>query len=407
MEFFPTSTILGTLEVLEIYIQYNGARLLACKNQANKIFVALWVDEEEEYDLWLYMLVSLDRLQSIRTGAISLHQAFCEAENSCLYELTYSYVNSQWSTQEIALEDLDKDYLPLEDTFLECDPETLPQVSSQKIIQNAILEKREFVNLILQPPSNRYPNEFPIFELGSILATYQPLINELNISKKMPTGANSKEIAKKSEYNARAFKQGSFQVELASSFFETDIFGNSIAGDATEQFFELLTIGSNINDLENSILKNNKKIARRYIAFLESLISSESGFKIEWGSPTISRGGSLEVSLSSLHETLEEINRMESLEIHQFEVVGDLFKADKDGWKFGISELITKKHYKGDILEEAKSDARIARISGKYKALIREVSEINPTTNATKIQYKLLALTAYQDSNEQLEILGN
>ena len=85
----------------------------------------------------------------------------------------------------------------------------------------------------------------------------------------MPTEANSKEIAKKSAYNVRAFTQGSFQVELVSSFFETDLFGNSMAGDATEKFFELISLGSNINALENSILKGNKKIAKRYIAFLE------------------------------------------------------------------------------------------------------------------------------------------
>jgi hypothetical protein len=149
MEFLAKSTILGTLEVLEVYIQYNGARLLACKNQASKIFLALWVDEEDHYDLWLYMLVSLDRLQAIRTGEISLYGAFSEAETRSLYELTYSRESSEWSAKEIALEDLDRDCLPLEGTYLECDPETLPKVNSQKIIKNAISRSREFINLVL------------------------------------------------------------------------------------------------------------------------------------------------------------------------------------------------------------------------------------------------------------------
>ena len=405
MEFLATSTILGTLEVLEIYIQYNGARLLACKNQASKIFLALWVDEEDEYDLWLYMLVSLDRLQNIRTGEISLHQAFSEPESSFLYELTYSYENFEWSTEAIALENLDKDCIPLEGTFLKCDPDTLPQVNSQKVTQNAISKSREFVNLVLNPSSERYPNEFPAFGLGKILAAYQSLINELSVLKDIASKSTLKEIARKSDFNALVFTQGSFQIELASTFFEIDLFGNSIAGDATEKLFDLITIGSNINDLQDSILKDNKKAAKKYINFLEALISNGSGVKIEWGSPTLIRGGSVEASLSLIHETLEVMNRIESLEIRQIEVIGDLFKVDKIDWKFGILDFTTNQFYKGDILDEAKSDARIATISRIYKALIREVPEIISATSEIKTQYKLLALNIYDASSEQLEFL--
>jgi hypothetical protein len=407
MEFLAKSTILGTLEVLEVYIQYNGARLLACKNQASKIFLALWVDEEDHYDLWLYMLVSLDRLQAIRTGEISLHEAFSEAETHSLYELTYFCESSEWSATEIALEDLDRDCLPLEGTYLECDPETLPKVDSQKIIKNAISRSREFINLVLYPVSERHPNEFPALGLGRILAAFQSLINELSTFKNIASGINSKEIIKKSELNTLVFTQSSFQIELASTFFEADLFGNSIAGDATEQIFDLITIGSNINDLQNSILKGNKKIAKRYKEFLESLYTTGTGIKIEWGSPTINRGGSIEADLPSINRTLEVMNRIESLEIKQIDVLGDLFKVDRIGWKFGISDLSTNQAYKGDILEEAKSDARTATISRIYRALVREVPEINPTTHDVKTKYELLALKPYEASNEQLELLEN
>jgi len=410
MEFLAASTILGTLEVLEIYIQYNGARLLACKNQASQIFLALWVDEEDDYDLWLYMLVSLDRLQSIRTGQISLHQAFCEPESSLLYELTYSYIHSEWSTKKVALEDLDKDFLPLEGTFLECDPETLPVISSQKVIKNAISKTREFVNLVLQPPSNRYPNEFPVSGLGGILAAFQPLIDQLSIGANKDFGFGIKEITKKSTFNMLAASVGSFQVELASSVFEADLFGNSVLGNATNQLFDLIRIGSNADELQKFLLEanektSNKKTAKKYSIFLESLVSSGSGIKIEWGSPTINRGGNIEASFSSIQETLKIIKKIESLETKQFEIIGRLFKVDTENWKFGITELIDRTAYKGDILEEAKPDARIARISDIYTALICEIPEIAPTTNDIKIQYKLLALNAYEPPNNLFNLL--
>ena len=243
--------------------------------------------------------------------------------------------------------------------------------------------------------------------LGRILAAFQSLINELSTFKNIASGINSKEIIKKSELNTLVFTQSSFQIELASTFFEADLFGNSIAGDATEQIFDLITIGSNINDLQNSILKGNKKIAKRYKEFLESLYTTGTGIKIEWGSPTINRGGSIEADLPSINRTLEVMNRIESLEIKQIDVLGDLFKVDRIGWKFGISDLSTNQAYKGDILEEAKSDARTATISRIYRALVREVPEINPTTHDVKTKYELLALKPYEASNEQLELLEN
>lgn len=398
MGFLATSTNLGTLEVLEIYVQYNGPRLLACKNQASQIFLSLWVDEEEDSDLWIYMLVSHDRLQSIRTGEISLHQAFCMSESLYLYELTYTHADSRWATKKTSVEDIDRDYFPLEDTFLTCSPETLPNIECQKTIKNAITKNREITYLILQPSSNNYPNEFPAFELGNILSTFQPLINHL-----VPN--TNKDIQKKLELNVFATSAGSFQIELASSFFEVDMFGNSIVGDAIEKLFQLIMIESNADNLRDFMLQADKKTAIKYRYFLEALIKSGSGIKIEWGSPTLTRGGSVQVSLSSIGKTLEVMKKIESLETSELEIIGELFKADKVGWKFGIKDIKTDFNYKGDILDQAKRDAGVATISNYYTAKILVVPEITPATDDINTHYKLLSLSPYEVTNEQLKLI--
>jgi hypothetical protein len=127
MDFLAKSDVLGILETIEVYIQYNGPRLLSCKNQAGQVFAALWAEEDDDADLWLYMLVSLDRLESMRTGKISLHQAFSEPENGFLYELNYTHADSEWLTRQISVAEIDQNYLPLADTFLTCDPINFPQ----------------------------------------------------------------------------------------------------------------------------------------------------------------------------------------------------------------------------------------------------------------------------------------
>jgi hypothetical protein len=404
MDFLAKSTNLGVLEILEVYIQYNGPRLLSCKNQAGKIFLALWVDEEEDSDLWLYMLISLNRLQSVRIGECSLNQAFSEPENGFLYEITFTYENSKWISRQTSVNELDEDCLPLKSAFLNCNPETLPQIDSQKIIQNAISKSREVVNLILEPLS-QYPNEFPAFELGKVLSTFQPLVNQLGLSVTRDLEVIAREVAKKTEFSVFATSPGSFQIELASSFFEIDIFGNSFAGDAFEKFFELIKIGNNPKSLQAFMLLTDDKTPVKYRSFLEALIRSKTGLKIEWGSPTLNRGGSIEASFEELRETLEVIKKIESLQEKEYEIVGELFKVDKDSWKFGIRELQSGDTYKGSILEQAKSDAGTATISRLYSATILEVPEIFPATNSIKKNYKLVNLIPYESPNKQLTLI--
>jgi hypothetical protein len=400
MDFLATSTILGTLETFEIYVQYNGPRLLACKNQASQIFLALWVDEEEDSDLWLYMLVSLDKLKFIRTGQICLYQAFSKPESHFLYEVNYTHADSQWTTKKVAAEELDQDCLPLKDTFLSCESTILPQLESQTVAQNAITKMREVVNLVLEPISN-YPNEISVSGLGKVLSTFQPLINQLV----NPTpGSTSRDTLKNLEFNVFATSPGSFQVELASSVFEPDMFGNSTAGDAIEKLFDLIKIRLDADELQNFMLSANKKTPKQYCHFLESLINSGTGLRIDWGSPTLNRGGSIKASLSSIHEALELIKKIDSLEIRTIKIVGELFKVDKDSWKFGIRETGEDLPYKGSILPEARNDAGTATISKLYTAIIYDIPEINTTTNDIRNHYKLAALQAYHPPGEQLNL---
>jgi hypothetical protein len=183
MNFLPVLPQLGQLEILEVYVQYNGPRLFSCKNQVNKIFLNLWVDEEEEYDLWLLMLVSIERLQAIRVGNISLRQSFLESESSCLYELTCCHRRDSWDFKTLSINQLDHDCLPLENTFLELSEETLPYVETQDILKNAITCKREFLNITLSNDFSRYANEFSVAKLGNIFVTLQPLLEEIGIFK--------------------------------------------------------------------------------------------------------------------------------------------------------------------------------------------------------------------------------
>ena len=117
MSYLPQNTDLGELDTIEIYSYYNGARLFACRNVALNIYFALWVDEEADFDLWLYVPVSLKRFQEIRSGEIDLRNAFLKSEDGFVFEVKIFFDNLD-VVNCIKSEEMDKDWLPLPDDYL-------------------------------------------------------------------------------------------------------------------------------------------------------------------------------------------------------------------------------------------------------------------------------------------------
>ena len=64
MNLLPLDTSLGQLQIFEIYEFYNMPVLFACKNQADTIYLSVWIDETAEANSWLYVSVSPQRFES-------------------------------------------------------------------------------------------------------------------------------------------------------------------------------------------------------------------------------------------------------------------------------------------------------------------------------------------------------
>ena len=84
---------LGRLEIIEIYDYYNQPILFACKNTAGHLHLVVAADENDHYETWLYVRVSAERLNLIRSGTIDLHDAFADSENGHLLQAKFSYNN--------------------------------------------------------------------------------------------------------------------------------------------------------------------------------------------------------------------------------------------------------------------------------------------------------------------------
>ena len=121
---------LGRLEIIEIYDYYDQPILFACKNAAGHLHLVVAADENDQHETWLYVRVSAERLNFIRSGTIDLHDAFADSENGHLLQVKFSYDNpTSPQIQHLESNQIPADMLPTPGECLDLETETLPMLS--------------------------------------------------------------------------------------------------------------------------------------------------------------------------------------------------------------------------------------------------------------------------------------
>lgn len=393
MSLLPKSTSLGNLEIIEVYEYYDKPCLFSCQNASGQIFLAVWVDETPDADEWIYVAMSSHRFEYIRSGGIDLHDAFLTAEDGFAFGIISSHNDAPAELRIIPCERLDEDLLPMAGEFLTCDTQTLPTLEVKEVARLAIQIKREVLNLTLNFPTI-HRTEAPVANLGMILQSLQYLMNaigQVKTAHKTVLGRIPKKVIEQTQLSVAGTFAGSFGVELVASS-QADFFGDSLAGEAINEFIQLVNIGSKAEELRECLLKLQSRSASRYRDLLQSLIDSGTGLRLDWGSPKPNRGGSAELSLFTAKAIITIINQIQSEDPEEYKITGELVGANKRTKTYEIRDLGTNTKYSGQILDEAMPDVAIATLGQIYVAVIREVLEILPITGEEKVKYELVSL---------------
>lgn len=115
MTVLPEGTVLGQLEIIEVFEYFDGPCLFSCRNRSGAQFLAVFADEGE-VDIWLYAPVSEGRLEAVRAGNVDLHTAFADAEDGFTYLVKFN--GSSVETNPVRGSSIPSDYLPDNGTVL-------------------------------------------------------------------------------------------------------------------------------------------------------------------------------------------------------------------------------------------------------------------------------------------------
>ena len=108
----------GKLELIEVYEFYDKPLLYSCKNTSS-IFLVILVDEEDDFDTWLYRPISYNRFQQIRSGVIDLHDAFSKSAEAIFKVQIFYDDERQGYVKQIPVNSIREEWLPLPDERLD------------------------------------------------------------------------------------------------------------------------------------------------------------------------------------------------------------------------------------------------------------------------------------------------
>ena len=395
MGYLPQLTHLGKLELIEVYEFYDQPILFSCRNASDAIFMGVFADEDDDFETWLYIGVSLHRFQRIRSGAIDLHDAFSEVEDGIIYQIKVPYDEKMPVSMPIPATQIPDDMLPLSGEFINLDTPTLPELD-EDLGRKSLQTKQEIISLDLNFNGERR-TEAPADALSKIIGSLQDTIDAVGESL---TGSSNvrgpirRNVLSNMRMSVTRIGAGSFKLELASAQSE-NLLDESRCGDALQELINLIKIGNNANELSEHLIRLKSRVVKKYVSLLESLSNAVTETEMVWASPKEGHGGSAYLPAKLARETIDIIKQFKGISEPEHDVLGTLIGVFTDTRTFGI-ETQDGTIYKGKILEEAFDIASNATISERYIATIREVTSIQPVTQKTKTEYYLVDLQPIQ-----------
>lgn len=105
-------------QILETFVFYDRPLLYSCKDKDGTLYLALLTDETDDFDTFLYVLMSEERFNELRAGKHGIQDAFAQAESSVLELTSYNRYPYRTTVRSLTTDELDFESLPEKDVSL-------------------------------------------------------------------------------------------------------------------------------------------------------------------------------------------------------------------------------------------------------------------------------------------------
>jgi len=396
MPLLPDSPLLGKLEIVDVFDDFDGPKLFSCRSAADHHYFVVWIDGRNDTDVWLYAAVSQRRLAHIKSGDIDLHDAFANPETGIVFEVRIPRQSSETSVTPRSSESLTPDILPAPGERLEIKVETLPELTDDSLVATSRGSRRGAADFHFET-AHRLRTEAPVGWLGRLMWRTQDVVDAIGQSLRgNPTarGIIPAEVLGQTQLLAVGAGGGSFAVRVVSM--HADLFGESLATRALDELASLLAASKNPTKLRDLLAKLQTRSAVKYKHFIEALGEEGAGVRLTWADPVRGLRGTARLNSSDVPGVLAMVTRIEASLLPERRVTAVLIGANTRIRTFEIHDVDTGEKYTGRIGDTAMASASTATLNESYFATIRSRQEIVPATGEERIRWELIHLEPYR-----------
>lgn len=389
MTWLPKGTVLGDLELREVFVEYDGPRLFVCRSITDQLYLAGWAEEGQDFDRWLYVPVSHARLIAIRSGLIPLIEAYTHAEGF-IYLVTLRD-DGDTSVHPARTSELEEAWLPDSELRLNLlTPTTEPAMTPEQLERLAKQEWRTRLDVRVHLPKY-YRTEAPTRAIGSILVALQGALDNLGaleLHDEPPQfGALPDAITRSTSSNIVALSAASFVIGLAPVESE-NLFGESTFSAAVSRLITLVSESADEVRVAAEVTALKPRAARSYRRFVKELSATNGDVSITAGSPSFgNKAAHLDsAALHRLSEILDATLPEEPSEIRGRMI---LIGGQTEKGRFVLRDNERDTVYEGSVSEAAQYQMRRATLDDAYDVILSEHARTEGATGERKFSYLL------------------
>jgi CheY-like chemotaxis protein len=259
-------------------------------------------------------------------------------------------------------------------------------------------QQREILNIHLSFEQATAQPEAPAKKLGQFLSTLQDTLDAIGQAERgtvKTAGKISEEITDQTALDVLCTFKGSFGIRLAAApSKQLELFEDPLAEKVMDNFIALLKSSKDENELRELMAKLQQRAASRYRRFLLSVTDINAKLRVEWGSHSVSKGGTAVLSIEDAWEAIEICDEVEAAPPEQIEIIGELTAINGEQKTFRMRDRHEGTPYFGKISDEVFEsgvEPVITKPYKTYKAIIQQTLE-EKITGESVMKNKLLSL---------------
>lgn len=329
-------------------IYFDGPLLSHFQTTSNDHYLFYWVDVNDEYNRWLIVRVTIDRLQSYINGFMSLRNLITKPEDGIVYKVDINEDLEYHNVQIVFVDDLPENYVPAIGTLYKFKPTSAElDLSIYSKRYNSGILQAYFKNSEKTPYGEI---DFSLFgsamnslsEMRTGLSKVfvaQRVLNAPRDEKGKPT-LSKNDVKRSTQLNYFANAGGSFSALLKPASNEIGLEGMPTLQDGFMEFFlEFINASGDYKKISEFVSKIDGKIIKNYKDLLNSIVSSKLSFFLKWENSVTNIYVKESIGYERALDILNVIEKLEFEDIEEVKMTGKFTALNTKTGKYEFQEI--------------------------------------------------------------------